>query len=550
MVSASIQQHQQAADKFGDMLEAYTDGMIVVNENAEILLINTQAERLFGYTDLELFGKTVETVIPAYFFIEHAGRRTHFAKTPKTTASKKGMEPFGVKKDGTKIPIDISLSPVVTVGGTLIFASVTDMTDRKIEAKKLQRSQEDFQLLVNSVKEYAIFMLDTDGNVVTWNSGAERIKGYRADEITGKNIEVFYTPEEIQKGIPKQNLEIALRQGHFESEGFRVRKDGSVFYANVVFTPLYDDHNELYGYAKVTRDITEKQNTEESLRYMATIADSIQDPIISSDNNSFITRWNDAAEKLLEWKSEEVLGKNIDSVLSVYYPGETKTEILISLQQKGRWQGELVYRTKSRKPVSVLVTESQLKNNSSVVKGSIVVAKDITKRKKKEEALTKANRDLEGRLQERTEAFHQNQVLFEAMLQYSNEIFLRADENLAIIFCSLSAERILGWTAEEMGREKLPAKVHPDDKSALENELYHSMAHPGRLLPLLFRHLHKNGAYHWLEGTVINSIPDKYIQSLVVCLHDVTQLSANPNRLSDAPYPVPTSQDWEDHSSA
>src|ERR1017187_5221577 len=92
MVSASIQQHHQAADKFGDMLEAYTDGMIVVNEKAEILLINTQAERLFGYTDLELFGKTVETVIPAYFFIEQAGRRTHYAKLPKKKPSRKGME--------------------------------------------------------------------------------------------------------------------------------------------------------------------------------------------------------------------------------------------------------------------------------------------------------------------------------------------------------------------------------------------------------------------------------------------------------------------------
>ena len=137
----------------------------------------------------------------------------------------------------------------------------------------------------------------------------------------------------------------------------------------------------MYGYAKVTRDITEKRKTVEDLRYMATIAKNIQDPVISSDNDTLITRWNDAAEKLLGWKSEND-GKNIDGVLNVYYPNETRTEILISLQKNGSWKGELIYYTKTHKPVYVLATILQVKNSNEVITGNIAIAQNITERKK------------------------------------------------------------------------------------------------------------------------------------------------------------------------
>src|SRR3954469_4962074 len=117
-------------------------------------------------------------------------------------------------------------------------------------------TQESYRLLVESINDYAIFLLDVDGCVVSWNNGAEKIKGYRADEIIGKNIRVFYTAEDIEKGVPEQNLFKARELGQYEDENWRVRKDGSLFWANVVLTALSDEQGNLIGFSKVTRDLT------------------------------------------------------------------------------------------------------------------------------------------------------------------------------------------------------------------------------------------------------------------------------------------------------
>jgi PAS domain S-box-containing protein len=130
----------------------------------------------------------------------------------------------------------------------------------------LNESRERFRLLVEEVKDYAIFMIDPNGNILSWNKGAERIKGYKTDEIIGKNISVFYTEEEIKRGEPEYNLKTAKKTGRYETEGLRVRKNGTVFLANVVLTALYDNEKNLRGYAKVTRDITELRKSEEEIK--------------------------------------------------------------------------------------------------------------------------------------------------------------------------------------------------------------------------------------------------------------------------------------------
>ncbi|HEY5089935.1 MAG TPA: PAS domain S-box protein, partial [Polyangia bacterium] len=124
-------------------------------------------------------------------------------------------------------------------------------------------SEERFRLLVESVSDYAIFVLDPDGHVATWNIGAERIKGYRAAEIIGKHFSIFYPPEDVAAGKTDLELEIATREGRFEEEGWRVRKDGSRMWANVTITALRSPDGKLIGFAKVTRDLTERRRTEE-----------------------------------------------------------------------------------------------------------------------------------------------------------------------------------------------------------------------------------------------------------------------------------------------
>ncbi len=124
-------------------------------------------------------------------------------------------------------------------------------------------SEWSFRQLVNSVTDYAILILDPEGHVVTWNPGAEKIKGYRTDEIVGRHFSCFYTPEDVQKGLPEKEIRVAGEQGRYEDEGWRLRKDGSRFLASVVIAALRSDRGELLGYAKITRDITERKRAEE-----------------------------------------------------------------------------------------------------------------------------------------------------------------------------------------------------------------------------------------------------------------------------------------------
>src|ERR1051326_4688086 len=144
-----------------------------------------------------------------------------------------------------------------------------DITGRRVEEAELRRSEERFRLLVESVRDYAIFMLDPHGHVASWNAGAERIKGYRAAEIVGRHFSLFYPLDKAAEGFPQHELEVAARLGRFEDEGWRVRKDGTQFWANVVITALRDEAGELVGFAKVTRDLTERRAAEEQGRRLA-----------------------------------------------------------------------------------------------------------------------------------------------------------------------------------------------------------------------------------------------------------------------------------------
>jgi PAS domain S-box-containing protein len=161
--------------------------------------------------------------------------------------------------------VEISLSPLETEEGVLVSSAIRDITERKKTEEALRQSDEKLRLLISGVKDYAILMLDPEGRVTTWSEGGERIMGYRADEIIGQHFSRFYMPEALTQNKPSQELKIAAEQGRFEEEGWRVRKDGSRFWANVVVTALRDKTGQLRGFGKVTRDITERRRADEEL---------------------------------------------------------------------------------------------------------------------------------------------------------------------------------------------------------------------------------------------------------------------------------------------
>ena len=182
-------------------------------------------------------------------------------------------------------------------------------------------SEERFRLLVEGVKEYAIFMLDSEGHIAAWNPGAERIKGYSAEEILGEHFSIFYTAADVERGHPDEVLRLAAAEGSYAEEGIRVRKDGSTFWADVLITALRDDAGNLRGFAKVTRDITARKEAEERERLLAReqaareratdILESISDAFFAVDHDWRFTYVNREAEELLGHSREELLGKNV-----------------------------------------------------------------------------------------------------------------------------------------------------------------------------------------------------------------------------------------------
>ena len=188
-----------------------------------------------------------------------------------------------------------------------LSARIQDVTDRYVAATQLRASEQSFRLLVDSVRDYAIFLLDTEGHVVTWNLGAERTNGYTADEILGRHFEVFYTEPDRARGHPQDELAIAIREGRYEEEGWRVRKDGTEFWASVVITALFDDEGAHVGFAKVTRDVTERRklldelqhSAEERRAFLAVTAHELRTPValVNGFASTMRDHWQDVTDE-------------------------------------------------------------------------------------------------------------------------------------------------------------------------------------------------------------------------------------------------------------
>src|SRR3954463_286348 len=170
-----------------------------------------------------------------------------------------------------------------------------------------------YQFVVEQTRDYALFVLSPDGRILTWGNGARRMKGYEADEIIGRHFSVFYTRDAIDRAWPDYELKVAIEEGHFEDEGWRVRKDGSRFWANVVITALRDQNGKLVGFSKITRDLSERRRQEDALRQseerLRLMIESVQDyAIYMLDPEGMITSWNTGAERIKGYAREDVLG--------------------------------------------------------------------------------------------------------------------------------------------------------------------------------------------------------------------------------------------------
>jgi PAS domain S-box-containing protein len=257
---------QTSEGRYRLLVEAITDYAIyMLDREGHVTSWNPGAKRFKGYEANEIIGRHFSTF---YTEAERAQNVPGLALEEAERTGRFEREGWRVRKDGSQfwahVVIDAIRSPE---GGLVGFAKITrDLTERRVAEAKLRESEEQFRLLVQSVTDYAIYMLDVGGHVASWNAGAQRIKGYAPEEIIGRHFSNFYTETDRAAGLPRIGLETATREGRWEHEGQRVRKDGTPFWAHVVIDAIRDEDGKLVGFAKVTRDITERRETEAALK--------------------------------------------------------------------------------------------------------------------------------------------------------------------------------------------------------------------------------------------------------------------------------------------
>jgi len=380
---------------------------------------------------------------------------------------------------------------------------------RQVEA--LRESEERFRLVVEGTKDYAIFMLDPAGRIASWNAGAERIKQYRSDEIIGQHFSRFYSPDEVQTGKPQRKLEVAQAEGRFEEEGWRIRKDGSRFWANVVITALKDRSGKLRGFSKITRDITERRNAAENARRLLEEATarriaeqyahlieeqreqlevtlhSIGDGVITTDAEGKITRLNRVAEELTGWKSQEAAGQPIERVFRIINEfsrekAENPTEKVL---REGRIIGlanhtALIAKDGPERPIAD--SAAPIKDDQGQTLGVVLVFRDAAEQRKAEEA-ARTNREILRLVHQIGKIGH---------WEWNSQ----TDENN----WSPEIEALYGLSPGgfEGGYAGWAKLIHPDDRPAAEEGVRRAME-TGEYFTE-FRVVWPDGSIHWLEA--------------------------------------------------
>jgi PAS domain S-box-containing protein len=367
----------------------------MLDKDGYISYSNPATATITGFTSEELLNKHISIIyqntdddVKAEYELRLALKKGKFSS-----------EGWKRKKDGTFFWADMILSPIY--GELHDFAGYScilhDLTKRKQHELHLRQSEESFRLMVESVKDYAIFMLDATGHIMTWNEGAKRIKGYSSMEIIGKHFSTFYTAEDLESKKPERELKIAVQTGKYEEEGWRIRKDGSVFWASVVITALFNEQNKHIGFSKVTRDLTERKKNEEALRqseerYRALVEQVTDYEICMLDEKGRIISWNEGAQKMKGYTTAEIIGR----YFTIFYPqedilnGKPAYELEVA-RQEGKYEEEgwRLRKDGSRFWASVVITA--VYNSEGFLLGYSKVTRDLTEKKEAEKALRESS---------------------------------------------------------------------------------------------------------------------------------------------------------------
>jgi PAS domain S-box-containing protein len=393
--------------RYRGLLEAAPDAMVVVNQDGGIVLLNVQAEKQFGYQRDELLGQKITRIIPEGFAERLIADGTRTAAEALAQQIGMGIELSGRRKDGSEFPIEIMLSPLESAEGILVTAAIRNISVRKQAEKQLaqteggrrlmedslRESEERYRLLLDGIQSYAIFAMDPGGRVTSWNAGAQRIKGYTADEIIGHNFSCFFPPEDIELGRPEEILRITAANGHHEEQGMRVRKDGSRFSASLTFTALRDPSGNLLGFSEFSHDLSESKESEAKYRGLLEAA---PDAMVIVDEAGDIVLLNLQAEKQFGYRRDELLGQKLTRIIPEGFAERliadgTRTAAEALAQQIGMGI-ELYGRRRDGREFPIEIMLSPLESAQGILVTAAI--RNITARKEAEENLLRTAEEL------------------------------------------------------------------------------------------------------------------------------------------------------------
>jgi PAS domain S-box-containing protein len=364
--------------------------IFMLDLEGKVLSWNEGARRIKGYEADEIIGKHFSTFYP------QAAIDKAWPQHELETARRFGRfedEGWRVRKDGSLFWANVIITAMRGDEGQLVgFSKITrDLTERRANEERLRLSEERFRLLIEGVTDYAIFLVDTSGHVVSWNAGAERLKGYTAKEIIGRHISTFYPAEALERNWPARELEEAARVGRFEDEGWRLRKDGTRFWASVVITALRDRDGVLRGYSKITRDLTERREHEEIVRQseerFRLLLEGIEDyAIYLLDPEGRVISWNTGAQRITGWRADEIIGQSFERFYSHedVNAGKPAAELrAAALNRRAEDLGWRVRKDGTRYWADVVVTA--LFAEDGTLRGFAKVTRDLSERKRMEQ---------------------------------------------------------------------------------------------------------------------------------------------------------------------
>jgi PAS domain S-box-containing protein len=393
--------YSQDLEKLAIILETTADAVVTTDPSGTFVTWNKSAERIYGYSAAEILGKySITDLTPD---AQKENLRSVFQNV-RSGEQVIDFHALQIRKDGSIINVSITLTPIINENHEVLAISgiSRDITEQKKAEQALKESEERFRLLVEEVKDYSIFMLDPQGNIISWNKGAEAMKGYSAGEVIGKNFSMFYTPGELDRNEPAYNLSMAAEKGRYETEGWRSRKDGTLFWADVIFTALYNDKHELRGFAKITRDITERKKTEQQIQeakeQIETVINNAPSSVVVINEEGNIINWNSKSELVFGWKAEEVIGKPMHQIImpqryvSAHHEGVHRF--------LGTGTGPVINKTIEISAIRRSGNEFPIELSISATKSKgkylfIAFINDITERKLADEKVKSLNRDLQ-----------------------------------------------------------------------------------------------------------------------------------------------------------